>query len=128
MGDHMEVGRINNKLVDNTMETTKNRVEGDNFEKRLQAAMDRKDEKELKKVCQEFEGIFLNMMYRQMKASVPKEELIPEEAGKDIFESMLDDKLMEEASKNSRLGLADTLYKQLSRQLKSVPKPYAGEK
>jgi Rod binding domain-containing protein len=41
---------------------------------------------------------------------------------------MLDDQLMEEASKGSGTGLGDVLYKQLSKQMKAVYKPEKGEK
>ena len=119
----MEIGGINNNLVNNSMDTAKNKVSEDEFEKKLQAAMNKKDDKELKKVCQDFEGLMLNMLYKQMKATVPKSDLIPSDMGKDIFESMLDDKLVEESSKSKSVGLADMLYKQLSRQMKSSYKP-----
>lgn len=115
----MDVGGISNSYINNSLDTAKNKVEGDEFEKKLQNALDKNDEKELKKACQEFEGLMLNMLYKQMKATVPKSSLIPEDRGKEIFESMLDDKIIEEASKSSSLGLSDVLYKQLSGQLKS---------
>ena len=97
----------------------------DSFEKRLQSAFDKKDDKELRKVCREFEGILLTMMYKQMKATVPKSDLLPSDTGTEIFEFMLDDKLVEEASKNSGTGLGETLYKQLSSRLQSTYKPAA---
>lgn len=93
------------------------------FERHLKSAFDKKDEAQLKKSCKEFEGIFLRMMYKQMKATVPKSELFQEDAGMEVFESMLDDELMNQAAKSSRLGLSDMLYKQLSKQLKSTYTP-----
>jgi len=75
---------------------------------------------ELKKVCKEFEAILLNMMYKEMKATVQKSDLIPSDSGKDIFDSMLDEELTKKASEGSGLGLADVLYKQLSKQLKTI--------
>lgn len=119
----MDIGKIDNKLDNNTINNAKNKVTDDAFEKRLQSAVDKKDDKELKNVCKNFEGIILNMMYKEMKATVPKSDLIPEDPGKDIFDSMLDDKLVDEAAKSGGLGLADVLYKQLSKQHKSEHKP-----
>lgn len=58
-------------------------------------------------------------MYKQMKATVPKSSLFPKDSGTEFFESMLDEKLVENASKTNSLGLADLLYKQLSKQMKS---------
>lgn len=116
----MEIGGINNNYVNNSIDTAKNKVSDEDFEKKLQSAMDKKDDKELKKVCQEFEGLMLNMLYKQMKATVPKSDLLPADTGREIFESMLDDKLVEESSKSRNLGLADILYKQLSRQMEAT--------
>ncbi|MCX8129836.1 MAG: rod-binding protein [Clostridia bacterium] len=118
----MEIGGINNKYVDNSIESAKNKVSDDEFEKKLKSAMDKSDEKELRKVCQDFEGLMINMMYKQMKATVPKTDLLPSDTGKEIFEGMLDDKLVEESTKSRNVGLADILYKQLSRQMKSTYK------
>jgi len=110
-------GYINN---DNAVQNTREKAADEGFEKRLKSAFDKKDEAQLKKACQEFEGIFLKMMYRQMKATVPKSGLLEEDSGMEVFESMLDDELMDQAAKSSRLGLSDMLYGQLSRQLKST--------
>lgn len=122
----MEIGKINNSSINNTLDNTKNKVTDDSFESRLKNAMSTKDDKELKKVCNDFEGLLMNMMYKEMKATVQKSDLIPKDSGTDIFNSMLDDKLMEEASKSHGVGLADMLYKQLSKQLKATVKPDSG--
>lgn len=119
----MDVGGIGNNYINNSVQATKNAVTDEEFEKKLQAAMDKKDDAALKKACQDFEGLMLNMMYKQMKATVIKSDLIPGDIGRDVFESMLDDKLVEESTKTRNVGLADMLYKQLSRQSKSSPKP-----
>lgn len=119
----MEIGGIGSGVPNNnSINTTRNKVSDESFEKRLQKAMDEKDEQELKKACQDFEGILLGMMYKQMKASIPKSELIPSDAGREMFESMLDDALVEEASKGNGYGLGDALYRQLSARLKSTYK------
>lgn len=115
----MEIGRIAQTYVNNSIETTKGTVVQDSFEKRLQDAVANRDEQQLKEACKEFESIMLSMMYKQMKSAIPKSDLIPSDAGRDIFESMLDEALMEEASKGRGVGLADVLYKQLSRNLTS---------
>ncbi|MCX7920951.1 MAG: rod-binding protein [Clostridia bacterium] len=122
----MDIGKINEKVNNYNVSTTKEQVANDDFEKRLRSAYEKQDEKELKKVCKDFEGIFINMMYKQMRATVPKSELISGDVGKDVFESMMDDKLMEKASEGRGIGLADVLYNQLSRQLKSAYKPSNG--
>lgn len=114
----MEIGGIAQRFINNSIESTKSGVVQDSFEKQLQSAIENKDDKKLKEACREFESIMLDMMYRQMKATVPKSDLIPSDAGREVFESMLDEKLVEEASKGSSIGLADIMYKQLRRNIK----------
>ncbi len=116
------IGNINSKYNNNLVENVKDKVVGDAFENRLKSALDNNDKKELKKTCQEFEGILIGMLYKEMKATVPKSELFEKDIGSEIFNSMFDDKLVEEASKGGGIGLADNLYKQLEKQMKSTYK------
>lgn len=122
----MDISKIgSNSIINNAQaqtDTLKGKAADDDFEKRLQGAVNKNDDKELKKVCKDFESIMLSLMYKQMRATVPKSDLIPEDEGSEIFQSMLDDDLMQEASKANGIGLGDILYKQLSRQLKSSDK------
>jgi len=118
----MDVGRISGSIVSDTITHSERKAADDSFEKHLETAVKRNDQEEMKKACQEFEALFLSMMYKQMKASIPKSGLIPEDAGSEIFESMFDEKLMEEAAKGRGIGLADTLYKQLSGRLSASGK------
>lgn len=112
----MDINAIGGSSAANSFSTSKAKASDNSFEKYLENAVNNGDDKQLKKVCKEFEGIFLNMMYKQMRASVPKSELIPGDIGTDMFESMLDEQLMEEAARGKGLGLAEVLYKQLSSQ------------
>lgn len=119
----MDIGSINNNLINNTVENAKNSKSTGDFESRLKKAMDEKDEKELRKVCKDFESIMVSMMYKTMKATIPKSDLIKEDAGRDVFQSLLDEKLIEESTKQRGVGLADMLYKQLSRGMDKMYKP-----
>lgn len=127
----MDIGKINgntsNNLINGSASQAADKAADDSFEKRLQAAVDNNDDKELKKACQQFEAIMLDMMYKQMKATVVKSDLVQKDAGRDIFESMLDESLMEQASKTGTFGLAESLYKQLGKHNKAIPK-VEGEK
>ena len=88
----------------------------DTFARKLEEAAKQNDDKALKEACQEFESIMLSMLYKQMKATVVKSDLMKDDPGMDIFQSMEDDELMERASKTGSFGLAESLYKQLSKQ------------
>ncbi len=85
----------------------------------LRKAYDEGDKKQLKEVCEQFESIMMSMMYKQMKSTVPESSFIERSQGMDIFEDMLDDELMNRASTRG-LGLADLMYRQLSRQMDRV--------
>jgi len=92
------------------------------FEAKLRRAMEQKDEKALKEACLGMEELFLNMMYRQMKATIHKSGLIPESVSNDIIQSMFDEALIKEATKSRSIGIADMMYKQLCKQMNNVYK------
>ena len=115
----MDIGKISGSSISNfTNEAAQSATQAsdDSFARKLEAAVQGNDDKELKIACQEFESIMLNMMYKSMKTTIIKSDLIEEEPGTEIFESMQDENLMETASKTGSLGLAESLYKQLSKQ------------
>lgn len=76
-----------------------------------------KRDKELKKACEGFEAMFLNMMYRQMRATVPENSLFGESHGEKIFKDMRDDELMKQVAAGGGIGIADMMYKQLKPQV-----------
>ncbi|NLH96099.1 MAG: flagellar biosynthesis protein FlgJ [Clostridiaceae bacterium] len=126
----MDINMIDGMTMGNFVRNAANqaaRASDDDFARRLEEAARNKDDRELKKACQEFEAIMLDMLFRQMKATIIKSGLVEEDPGREIFETMLDEELMEQASKRGSLGLADMLYKQLSRQYGISPSPKTSE-
>ena len=115
----MDIGKISGNSITggmtNEAAAAAAQADDDSFARRLDAAVRSKDDAELKKACQEFEGIMLDMLYKSMKATIIKSDLVEKDAGTEIFESMRDENLMEQASKSGSFGLAESLYKQLSR-------------
>lgn len=75
---------------------------------------------QLKKTCRQFEGIFINYMLQQMRKTIPKSGFFEESISYDIFTSMYDQALSEEITKNNSLGLADDIYRQLSRHIDEI--------
>lgn len=116
----MDIGKIYSAIAsgDLTNGATQSAAQAtdDSFAKKLEAAVNSKDDKELKSACQEFESIMLSMMYKSMKATIIKSDLVEEDPGTGIFESMQDDNLMEQAAKTGSFGLAESLYRQLSKK------------
>lgn len=74
------------------------------------------DPANLMEVCKEFESIFLNMMMKQMRKTVADGGLIEKSFARDMYESMQDEEVSKEMAKGRGIGLAQELYKQLSRK------------
>jgi len=118
--DSNSIGGINNNMVDFSVDNAKSQVKTDEFEGRLKKAYTEKDDKQLKKVCKNFEQIMLNMMYKQMRASIPKSNLLEDDSAKDTFEDMYYDKITEDIANGPGMGLGDMLYKSLSKDMKNT--------
>ncbi len=66
--------------------------------------------------CRDFESIFVKMMLKEMRNSVDKSDsLISGGWAEDIYSDMLDDQYSKSMADNAGFGLAEQLYKQLSR-------------
>jgi len=117
------IGGINNNMVDFSVDNAKNQVKRNEFESALKKAYSEKDEKQLKKVCKDFEQIMLNMMFKQMRATIPKSDLIENSFAKETFEGMYYEKISEEMTKGRGMGLADMLYKSLSKGMNNAYVP-----
>mgnify|MGYP000085166981 FL=1 len=115
----MDVGNIDRIGTKIQTEYSIKQSAAENFEKTLRAAMREGDTVKLKEACRQFEQFFASMMFQSMKNTVMKSELIPESAGYKYFESLLDDKLMEEASRTGAFGIGDIMYKQLYNEMKN---------
>ncbi len=113
----MEIGSVNSKNTFDTARSTSSKISEDSFEKRLREAAAKGDDSELKEVCHEFESLFISMLYKQMKSTVPKSDYLESDTASDIYNSMLDDQLCEVSSERG-IGLGDMMYKQLSKKYK----------
>ena len=73
-----------------------------------------KRDKELRKACEGFEAMFLNMMYREMRNTVPENTLFGDSNADKILHDMLDTEMVNNMAAAGGVGLADVLYKQLT--------------
>lgn len=97
-----------------------------------------KNPAELKKAADQFESLFIYYMLKTMRKTVPKSGLLGSGLGGEIMESLFDQKLSEQAATESRLGIAELIYQQLSGEaagesapageLKSIPLKRSPEK
>ncbi|SFH69421.1 flagellar protein FlgJ [Tindallia magadiensis] len=82
--------------------------------------MDSKEKERLMAACREFESIFLHMMIRQMRDTVPDNSLIEKSHAREIFEDLHDEELAKNMAKGQGIGLAQQMYQQLSRHVEPV--------
>ena len=73
-------------------------------------------ESQLRKVAEDFEAVFIAQMMKQMRSTIHKEEMMHGGAGEDVFTEMMDQEMAQKMAKRGSAGIADMLYKQLSRQ------------
>jgi flagellar protein FlgJ len=79
-----------------------------------------KNEDKLKEVSEEFEAIFIKILLDSMDKTVDREsDMFYGGNSEDIFRSMLNTERSKSMAKSSNLGIADSLYNQLSRTVKT---------
>jgi peptidoglycan hydrolase FlgJ len=71
------------------------------------------DQNGLKKLCEDFEAIFINTMFQEMRKSIPNDGYLEHEIGMDIFQEMMDMEIAGEMSRRGGIGLSRLLYEQL---------------
>lgn len=106
-------GQLNNS---DTIKANKSQTDATEFESVLKKAFDEGDKKKLREACNEFESVMLQILYKQMKATVPDGGFIEKSSARSIFEDMLDEELMQQGSLRG-MGISDMMYKQLSTQM-----------
>lgn len=98
------------------IKANKANTEATEFESILKKAFDDGDKKKLKEACDEFESVMLQILYKQMKATVPESGLVEKSSARNIFEDMLDETLMKNSSQRG-VGISEMMYKQLSAKM-----------
>jgi flagellar protein FlgJ len=71
------------------------------------------DDAELRQVCAQLEGVFLEQLMKAMRETVPDGGLTDGGAGEEIFSSLLDGHLSNTAAAQMERGLGAALYRQL---------------
>lgn len=101
------------------------------FQSQLQAATDKlnqtadvktmtaeevaKRNKEIKDASVQLEAIMLKMMFTEMWKTVPKDELFKDDNAMEIYRDMYNEELTKVAAEGGGIGLADFIYKQLTK-------------
>jgi flagellar protein FlgJ len=100
----VKLKQYNNKFS-NSVKTI---IESDN------KASKRPVDKKLKNVCEEMESLFVARMFKAMRKTLNKTDMLHGGFAQDVFEDMLYDKYALQVSQNSNLGLAKLLYNEMS--------------
>lgn len=73
------------------------------------------EDAKLRAACQDMEAVFLNLMLSRLRDTVPKDGLLGNSKEEQMMTSMLDTELTKNMAKAGGMGLADMLYRQLSK-------------
>ena len=72
----------------------------------------RKEEAKLKDACQQFEGLFLSQILKEMKKSIPKNEEDKKQE-KEMYEEIMYDEIAKSMAASGGIGMANVLYQQM---------------
>ncbi len=75
---------------------------------------------QLKKVSQNFESIFIQMMFKEMRHSIQKSNLFGNSQAAEFFESMQDEQLSKQLASSGGIGIGNVIYQ----KLKQVTEPH----
>lgn len=90
---------------------------GKDFATQFASALKRENSKKLYQACQDLESVLVNTVIKAMRQSIPKSGLTGNSFAEETYQSMLDEEYSKQISKSQTLGVADMLYRQLSRNI-----------
>jgi flagellar protein FlgJ len=77
------------------------------------------DPEEMKKACKDFESLFVSHLLKEMRNTVPQNDLFGGGPAEKIYTAMLDGEVAKHVSHQRGIGLAEMLYDQV---VKNGPK------
>ena len=80
---------------------------------------------ELRRLSQQLEGVFLSQLFQAMRQSVREQGLTNPSPGEEMFTSLMDDALANQAATHMHRGLGEALYHQLVKRLPGGGEPSA---
>ena len=72
---------------------------------------------QVRKLSQQLEAVFINQLFQAMRASVPQDKVLGNAPGQEVFTSLMDQRLADQAAEKLQRGLGESLYRQLARRL-----------
>lgn len=80
---------------------------------RRQVASGKDDDQALRQAATELESLFIHLLLKEMRATVPKSELTGSGAGRDIHTTLIDMQLSRKLAREGGIGLADMIFNNL---------------
>ena len=115
------ISAINAQNISDINTVKKSSLETKDFKQALDSAIQNGEEQELKEACVEFESYFLNMMFKSMRKTVVSGGGLFEKSNAEkMFQEILDEEVTKKMANEGGIGLADMMYKQLSRQNNAI--------
>ncbi len=71
------------------------------------------DPEKLKEVCQQFEAIFIQQIYKEMRNTIPNEGYIPRGNADDMYAQLQDMEAAKITAERGGIGLAEMMMQQL---------------
>ena len=81
----------------------------------------RESREQVRKLSHELEAVFVNQLFQAMRASVPKDPMLGNAPGAEMFTAIMDQRLASQATEHLQRGLGESLYRQLARRLSETP-------
>ncbi|MFP3904334.1 MAG: rod-binding protein [Armatimonadota bacterium] len=81
-------------------------------------------EERFRKACRDFEAIFIRHLLKTMRSSGRWDGFLKGNRGEEIFRDRLDAALADSMSQRETLGIARTLYQQLSKEFPKADKQH----
>ncbi|MEA1972371.1 MAG: transglycosylase SLT domain-containing protein [Candidatus Cloacimonadota bacterium] len=75
-----------------------------------------KNQTDAKKASQQFEAMFVKIMFKSMTETIENDSLFGSGAGSDYYNDMYLDNMAETVSKTDQVGLANTIYRQITQE------------
>lgn len=114
----MDIGGINNGYIDYLSNTAKT-GSADKMQNSLKADYKNATDDELMDVCKQFEAYFVEQVFKEMRKTVPDISGATG-ANKNLMDFYYDNmiqKMAAESTERNSLGLAQTLYEQMKRNI-----------
>lgn len=67
----------------------------------------------MRETAQQFEAIFIQQMYKEMRKTVPEGGLLPKSGAEESFEQMMDQEAALATARQGGIGLAEMMMQQL---------------